>query len=486
MSRRTVSIDLVNSKVRAAVPWAIAEGCVNIAYGVGTVTIIGLAIAPEELGRAGIATAITLLVEACSALGLQDGIIRARSSDTRTTDSTFVLAGFFAVVGYGLAIALAAVLSKSIGTSDFVPLTAFAALAIPLNAIAAVPIGILARKLRARQLSTRIVMSKLCSIMVLAAGAALGAGATALIAAFVTSAATSCGFVWWSMPRKPRFRFDLMVAKEMMSFGIFVSIENLVWNLTVRLFTILFGQFHGMTALGYFQFAIRLTDELAALVQILVARLGLSFFSHIERSGYDVKPKFKLGTLILITIATPLFVGLAATCPLLLPALFDTRWAEAAPFVQVLALSWPLTFSRVLVSPILKAKGKVHVYTISLATTSVITLVACIATKSIDARYAIYAYVVGQIFAVPFGIYLAWRYIGIPVLEQLRTALLPAVGGLAIWITAWVIAQATNDWDTWPKLILMVSSCAAVYGGITLQSSEIRSILTKLGAPPSR
>lgn len=472
------------AKVRGSLPWVLSEGIVNIAYGLCMVAIIGIFIRPDELGRAGIATATTLLVEAFTALGLQEGVIRARSGDTLTTDATFALAGASAVLGYSIAVAIALLLSVTMSSPSIIGLTMLAALTIPLNAFAAVPIGILSRKLRTKQLSLRIMASKICSLFTLVVCAVAGLGGEAIVGSFVAAAGASCALVWWTIKRKPKFRPNMRVSKEMLSFGIFVSLENLSWNATVRLFAILFGQFHGMSSLGLLQFAARLTDELASLIQILVARVGLSFFSHIERSGGDIRPTFKTGTLVMLTIATPLFVGIAAVAPLLVPSLFGDRWRSAVPFLQILALSWPFTFARVLISPVLRAKGKTFVYTIGLTTSSCITLGACYLTRDLDPHRAALSYVVAQAFSIPFFAYVAKRYIGVPVGQQLKIALFPVVGGILVWMTAHFVGDLVNQWNNLLfRFAAIIASSATVYLLLTWFNPPVRALASTINLP---
>lgn len=466
------------AKVRKSVPWAMLEGAVNIGYGLSTVAIIGFFIAPGELGRAGIATATVLLVEAFTGLGLQEGVIRARSGDTATTDATFALACISASAGYVIAVAVAAIIAGLMHIEGVFPLTMLAALTIPFNALAAVPTAIMARKLRSKQLSLRIVSAKVVALMTLVICAVSGLGAASIVSSFVAAAGASCGLVWLITNRRPRFRPDRSVTKDMVTFGVFISLENLSWNATIRLFAILFGHFHGLTSLGLFQFAARLTDELAALVQIVVARVGLSFFSHVERSGSDSKPAFQLGTHILLSAATPLFVGLACIAPVLIPSLFAERWTGAVPFLQILALSWPFTFARVLVSPVLRAKGKPFIYTIGLTGSAIMTLTACYLLRTSDPRTAALSYVVSQLFAVPFFALVTARYLGTSIRCQVELAGLPALGGLVIFVVTFAVSALTSDWSNpIARISAIVISAATAYTPLMLLSSRLRSFL---------
>ena len=77
-----------------------------------------------------------------------------------------------------------------------------------------------------------------------------------------------------------------------------ISTEFVLCTITARAFSLLFGYFHGLAPLGNFQFAWRLCDEVAALVETSVNRFGLSFFAGKERMSADMTSSFLTGSQI--------------------------------------------------------------------------------------------------------------------------------------------------------------------------------------------
>jgi O-antigen/teichoic acid export membrane protein len=90
-----------------------------------------------------------------------------------------------------------------------------------------------------------------------------------------------------------------------------ISTEFVLHTITARAFSLLFGYFHGLAPLGNFQFAWRLCDEVAALVETSVNRFGLSFFAGKEHMSADMTSSFSTGSQIITAITTPIFSGIA-------------------------------------------------------------------------------------------------------------------------------------------------------------------------------
>ena len=81
-------------------------------------------------------------------------------------------------------------------------------------------------------------------------------------------------------------------------------------------------------------FAMRLVDELGAMITASVGRVSLSFFATAHRAGHDLARIFVIGTHAISLAVLPLFFGLAAVAGDAVPLVFGARWQAAVPAVQ--------------------------------------------------------------------------------------------------------------------------------------------------------
>jgi len=128
-----------NKLLIKSIPWTIADGLFSFVYAIGMVVMLGYFLSAKEFGLAGIAIAVTQLVEATYASGIQEGVVRATSGHTRLSDTGHTLAVGFAILGALLCSALAWPLSIIYGQSEIVYLVIAASFALILNAFFLVP-----------------------------------------------------------------------------------------------------------------------------------------------------------------------------------------------------------------------------------------------------------------------------------------------------------------------------------------------------------
>jgi PST family polysaccharide transporter len=278
-----VAAQLTEKFVRS-LPWAAGEALFNTLHGLLSVVVIGHFIAPAELGAASTATVTVNLVEVFSSAGLSEAVIRSKSADTIVTDTAFVLAMGLALLGTALCALAGFVTAAAFEDHRLIALTLAASLTLPLNAAAAVPSAILTRKMRAGALTRRIIGGKILGFIALSLGAASGLGPWSLVMAGLATSAGALAMMSTVVSRWPRVRFHGHEAHGLLQFGAMFGAENFLHAISIRAFSLLFGYFHGLAALGYFQLALRLSEEVGALLYNTVIRFGLSYFAGRERA----------------------------------------------------------------------------------------------------------------------------------------------------------------------------------------------------------
>ncbi|MGL4543289.1 MAG: oligosaccharide flippase family protein, partial [Polymorphobacter sp.] len=325
------------TRVSRSARWALVESLVSASA--STLTVIALArlLGTAEFGAAGMAMAVAAIVQALLLGGMPDAVARARSVHTAHTD-----AAFWAMTGLG---ALVSLLCLAIGAGVALAgqprlgaLVAVQGLAGIAVGAAAVPTGLLLRKLRTRALVGRTAWSKF---------AGLGAWAMVIGAVFAQVAATAQLLLTM---RRPRWRRHDAQLRETLRIGLLSGAQASLGTLTTRGFLLAFGAVYGLHAVGVFNFALRLVEEAGGLVITSLRRVTVSAFAAAKRSGGDLAPLFARGTSIIAYLAAPLFLGAAAVAGDAVPLVFGARWNAAVPVVQLMLAMWLVRALRMLVN----------------------------------------------------------------------------------------------------------------------------------------
>ena len=153
-------------QVIGAVPWSIAEGLVNGLAGLALTFVLAWFFEPTEVGQATIALAIVGVIEIIAGIGLVEAFIGARSGDTLVSDTAFTAVFSLAVVAVVVCWFLAGPIGRFYDQPHVSELLQVAALILPVNAIAAIPTGLLVRKMRAAVLTLRMTTGRVVTIAI--------------------------------------------------------------------------------------------------------------------------------------------------------------------------------------------------------------------------------------------------------------------------------------------------------------------------------
>ena len=411
-------------QVLRAVPWSVAESVVNGLAGVALVFVLAWLLEPKEIGQATIALSIVGVAEVIAGLGMVEALVGARSGDTRVSDTAFT-----AVVGASLAAAgacygLAGPVGRMYGEPHVTELLEVAAFILPVNALVAIPTGLFIRKMRAATVALRMTVSRVATILATGILAYLHFGAWAVVLGTLAGSCVTLAVLFPMMARWPRFRFSPLEFRRLFVFGAALSVERLLWGLMIRLFWLALGYVHGPATLGIFQFAQRLIDETANLVQTFAIRFGLSLFAALERAGRDPTEAFLKATRLIAAAAVPIFTGLALVMPDLIGTVFSAKWAPAVIVAQVAALGWVVSFPRSLVGAVLRARGRQAGLVGYAALACALTVTAALMTGGQGLLVIGLAWITRHFVGVPWSFYAIRRYLGLSVRRQIAASIL--------------------------------------------------------------
>lgn len=450
-------------QVVRALPWSVAESIVNGLAGVGLMFVLAWLLEPAEIGQATIALSVVGVAEVIAGLGMVEALVGARSGDTRVSDTAFTT-----VVGAGvIAAAICYLLAGPVGNLYREPhvteLLHVAALILPANALVAIPTGLFIRKMRAAAVAVRMTVSRVATILATGVLAYLHFGAWALVLGTLIGSCVTLAIVLPLMPRVPRFRFSPHEFRKLFVFGAALSVERLLWGLMIRLFWLVLGYVHGPAVLGLFQFAQRLIDESANLVQTFVIRFGLSLFAALERAGRDPTEAFLKATRLIAAVAVPIFTGLALVMPDLIGTVFAAKWEPAIIVAQVAALGWVVSFPRSLVGAVLRARGRQAGLVGYAALACGLTIAAGLMTGGQGLFVIALAWITRHFVGIPWGFYAIHRYLGTPVRRQVAASIRPMIAAAIMAAAVTGVSMLMQGQSGIERLISEIAAGAAVY-----------------------
>ena len=446
--------------MRRVVPWAIVDSVGVGLLGFLTLGIMTRVLTPTDFGSVAFAQAIVLMTQLVIALGINEALIQRRPIDMLHIDSAFWMAlclgfgGFLLCASIGLYFIYLAQ-QPLVGTILIIEGTACFFTGLNL-----LPSAMLDRKMRTKAVARRTVLGRLSYCIVAISLAVAHFGVWSIVIAGVVQNLVLTAIFWRGLNRWPKRRFSMPHAKQLVSFGVPVMLEGAMWAFLTRGFNLLIGAIHGLGVLGLVSVAFKATDALSNIVGNVAGRIGLPFFSSLQQDRIHMQRAFLKISQATAFITMPVFVGLALTAHQWVPLLLGDKWNEAIPLIIVLCLVWVTSFTRIFVSPYLRALGHPRALLMPGLCASACTIAVVFLTAGHAPIYIMLAWACRVAVTYPLGLMLLRKYAGITVTQQLKPLLMPFVC-VTFMAACVLLVQAMVAGHALPPMVLLLASMAA-------------------------
>ncbi|GGI54058.1 lipopolysaccharide biosynthesis protein [Oxalicibacterium solurbis] len=456
--------------LRRAVPWAIVDSVGVGLLGFLTLGIMSRVLTAADFGSVAFAQAIVLMMQLVIALGINEALIQRRPIDMLHIDSAFWMALALGFSGFLFCACIGLYFIYMAGQPLVGTILLIEGTACFFTGLNLLPSAMLDRKMRTKAVARRTVLGRL-SYCVVAIGLALANfGVWSIVIAGVVQNLVLTTIFWRGLQRWPKRRFSWPHAKQLITFGVPVMLEGALWAFLTRGFNLLIGAIHGLTVLGLVSVAFKATDALSNIVGNVAGRIGLPFFSALQQDRAHMQRAFLRITQATTFISGPIFVGLALTAHQWVPLLLGEKWSEAIPLIVVLCLMWVTSFTRIFVSPYLRALGHPRALLLPGLCASACTIAVVFLTAGHAPIYIMLAWSCRVLVTYPLGLLLLRKYAGISVGRQLRPLAMPAfcVATMSACVLGLQSVMTGHEWSLMTELLASMAVGAFSYAAIVL------------------
>ncbi|MGN6123847.1 MAG: lipopolysaccharide biosynthesis protein [Sphingomonas oligoaromativorans] len=285
------------------------------------------------------------------------------------------------------------------------------------------PQALLSRNIDFRTQGRANLLAALAGAITAPACALAGLGVWTLVLAplaLFTTRALLLGILgrWWVWPR-----FGLSGAGATLGYGGTVLVSDILWFVQNQADVFIAGRRFDAHMLGLYSEGLFLTQILVNKFVPALNDVAFPAYARMQADKGAVAWNFSRALGLIMLVALPCYVGLAATAePLVLTAM-GPRWAEVVPLVRLLAFAMPFVTLHILYPPATNALGKPRIGAISSGAGALL----------LPAAFAV------GVYYGPLGMAAAW-VVATPLLVLVSSSLsLPVIGlswrrlGGAIW-----------------------------------------------------
>lgn len=435
----------------------------------GSMAILARLLTPADFGHVAMATVVTELAALFSNFGFGYILIQ-RSKIARIQIDTM----FWAALGLGVFLTFA-VFAMSFFAGRFFddPLVGSLLRALCVTFILE-ELAVVPRSLMARMMLFRADFAVQTMMLFFRAGTAVlmamnGFGVWSLVGGALAGGMFQTAAYTWIVGFRPRLRFNgRFLASTWRTNGGYFG-NGILFYINANLDIVLVGRLLGATALGHYQNARSLTDEVRIRMVQPVQRVLFPAFSAIQNEPGRFSEGILRSGRLLALVFMPVGFGIAAVAEELVPLLYGEQWLAMIPVLQVIAIGSGVGAAASVGSPIFNATDRLGLsFRLYLMSTVIAVMVTVIGSHwgLMGIAYAKWVITVVALafFRVALGlVQLRWRHLFNMIGAPFACALV--MFGVVLLARDAVHAEvAALPW----RLACLVLLGAAVYGAGTL------------------
>ncbi|MDF2494036.1 lipopolysaccharide biosynthesis protein [Sphingomonas sp.] len=460
-------VESLASQVRNAVIWRSGtQIAAQLVQWASTFLVIRI-LSPGDYGLFAMTGVVMAFLNMLNGYGLASAVVQQRDITERQVRQLF---GMLIVLNLALGTAqfmlapLAAAYYRQPEVAHLLRVQALIYIATPFIAL---PQALLSREMDFRLQGRVNILSSVVGAATALTGAFAGWGVWTLVfAPMMLFAARAAGITiaarMWIRPV-----FDFRGAGALARFGGMMAASQLFWFLQSQADVFIAGRHLTIHDLGIYTTSLFLAQIFVSKFVPPLNEVAFSAFARIQHDRTATAAAFVKGVRIVMLAALPFYVGLAVTAEPLVLVMLGEKWAAAAPVVQLLALAMPFMTLQVLFSPACDAMGRPGIGVRTGAIGSVILATGFL----IGVQWGVIGLSLTWILCYPLYLAISCS-LALPVigarLRDIARAIAPSLLAAGVMAAIVVLVDRSVGWAPVPRLLLLVSVGAAIYGAMLI------------------
>lgn len=457
--------DTLRSQVRSAVIWRSGTQIFSQLVAWASTFLVIRILSPTDYGLYAMTSVVLVLLSLLNGYGFANAAIQQRELGKHELRQLFGL-----LLAINAALALAQVIAAPLiadyyrqpMVASLLRVQAVIYLATPFLALG---YTVLSREMDFRRQAQVNVGSALIGAVTALACALAGCGVWTLVFAPIASflsrgfgmALVARALVWPS--------FDFRGVGKLAGYGGAVMVGQVFWFAQSQADIVIAGRSFDPHQLGLYTTALFLAQIFVNKVVPPLNEVAFSAYAQIQDDDAAFAAGFLKSVRLVMTIALPFCLGLAAVAEPAVHVALGEKWLEAAPLVQLLAAAMPFMTLYVLFGPAVSARGRPGITTRCSILGAVLMPLAYYIGVQFGAVGLAAAWLASYPVMTLIGAAWSLPVIGVSARELRGALLAPVLAALAMALGVVTLGRALPPLPELARLGLLVALGAAIYGG---------------------
>ena len=339
---------------------ALSWGGRNVLSMLGAIVLARL-LDPRAFGLVAIAATITTVLDYIQESGVGAALVQRKHDVKQAAASAFVWSSCAGLLLGASCFAAAPLLARGFGAPGATNVIRAMSLFLVIRGVSIGPGSLLDREMNFRTRTFGELAAGFAQLGISVGLALAGFGVWSLVIGQLAATAVQTAILWMLAPWRPHPRdASISVLREMLRYGRFVSLGNILGLVNRTLDNLVVGRILGAPALGVYSMSYRLGDFPTGVVGYVVGRVMFPAYSRVQDDLAAFRNAFVQNLERVALLALPTSVALFVYAEPIVSVLLGEKWLAAVTPLRILAV---YTIVRSFVSPtgaVFQAAGKPH------------------------------------------------------------------------------------------------------------------------------
>lgn len=390
---------------------------------------------PADMGVAVVILSVTQFLALLINAYFEDALVQKKDLTQRDIDTVFwvnigvsLLAMILTCVGFWF-------WDSATTTHPVLGMAGFASIEILLTNLATTYVVQMRRKGQFKTLALRVVMGRIGGAVLGLACILSGAGAWSILVQSVTGVMFQLLILLASAKSIPKRDVHLSTLKDIHHFGTMLTLRRLSWDALVRMTPIVAGLIGGTAMAGMVGFAWRIVELPRSAVSSGLSGYLLPLLSKVQHDRNHLAKHFITITGITTFFVTPLFLGLIVVSPNLINGIFDEKWAQTAPLIQIFGFAALISCLRVPATVMMSAAGQPGKMLMTDSVFSALAILMMVTLGGLGPLIIALAHILYNLFILPKSFSIIHNLCNLTFAQQMKPILDYALAGCIMYIT---------------------------------------------------
>ena len=353
----------IGKQAKQGLAWTAIFNSLNFVVRFVSSIFIARLLFPEDFGLMGIAMIAVQFGRRLANFGFTLALVQKKEIDRIHQDTVFVVnTVFMSLIAVGLFFSADWIANTIFSKPKVAPVLAVIAIDFVLKAFLAVPRTVLSREMRIREMETGRSIGMFTTLVLPIPLALMGWGVWSLVYGNLVGTFLNVIVTTWYARWLPHFKFSLAALKDVFSFGIWATVNNIFNYFINKVDYTLIGIYLSTSMLGFYERAFNLMSLPRKRISKNVNHVLFAAYSRIQDDDERIVRALMRVTSYISFLVYPIMIWMYFAAPSLITVLYGEKWVLTIEPLQIMCFSGLVNVLTMLFQPILKAKALLKQY----------------------------------------------------------------------------------------------------------------------------